>query len=195
MLSSNMYRMSKADVTGQPQGFVVSSLRSSYSLLLHNLDSGVCCQPLWIKRYLEETFSLSSTKSIWATRSSTTSKTVNSVIKKANSKVIIKGSGTTSSSPTGRTGTSKASLENKLKFQNHCFLIKNNQDWDTSQLSIVDVALVSAAIHSSRSDHYSWQFFILLKTLASWAQHDKTLQETVIFRLQLFRSRRHFGET
>ena len=58
----------------------------------------------------------------------------------------------------------------------------SNQDWDTSQFSIVDVALVSAAIHSSRSDHYSWQFLILLKTLTSGAQHDKTLHETVTFR-------------
>ena len=53
-MSAKMYLMSKADVTGQPQGlFPVSGL--PYSLLLHNLDGGVCCQPL-LKRYLEEHF-------------------------------------------------------------------------------------------------------------------------------------------
>ena len=55
-----------------------------------------------MEKIFRGTVSLSSPKSIWATRSSTTLKTVYSVIKKANSKVIIKG-GTTSSRPTGRT--------------------------------------------------------------------------------------------
>ena len=30
-------------------------------------------------------------------------------------------------------------------------------------------------------NHYPWEFNILLKTLTSWAQRDKTLQETVTF--------------
>ena len=59
--------------------------------------------PATVEKIFRRTFSLSSPKAIWATRSSTTLKTVNSVIKKANLKVIIK-EGTTSSSPTGRTG-------------------------------------------------------------------------------------------
>ena len=85
-MSAKMYRMSKADVTGQPQGlFPVSG--APYSL------------PATVEKILRGTFSLSTHKSICATRSSTTLKTVNTVIKKANSKVITKG-GTTSSSLT-----------------------------------------------------------------------------------------------
>ena len=83
---AKMYLMSKADVTGQPQGlFSVSGL--PYSL------------PATVEKILRGTFSLSTHKSILATRSSTTLKTVNTVIKKAHSKVITKG-GTTSSSLT-----------------------------------------------------------------------------------------------
>ena len=51
----------------------------------------------------------------------------------------------------------------------------------------------------SLENHYPWEFNILLKTLTSRAQRDKTLQETVTFTdkrksLIIFRSRRHFGE-
>ena len=56
--------------------------------------------PGTVEKIFRGTFSLSTPKSIWATRSSTTLKTVNTVIKKARSKVITKG-GTTSSGLTG----------------------------------------------------------------------------------------------
>ena len=59
--------------------------------------------PATVGKIFRGTFSLNTPKSIRAIRSSTKLKTVNSDIKKANSKVVTKG-GTTRPSPTGRTG-------------------------------------------------------------------------------------------
>ena len=72
--------------------------------------------------------------------------------------------------------------KDKFEFKIHCF--KSNHDWLKSKFSIIDVASVLAAIHSSRfgsENHYPLEFNILLKTLTSWAQRDKTLPETVTF--------------
>ena len=63
-----------------------------------------------------------------------------------------------------------------------CF--KSNHDLVKSKFSIIGVASVLAAIHSPRfgsENHYPWEFNIVLKALTSWAQRDKTLQETVTF--------------
>ena len=65
--------------------------------------------------------------------------------------------------------------QNKLEFKIHCF--KSDHDWVTSQFSIVDIA--SSRLGSE--NHYPWEFNILLKTLTSWSQRDKTLPETVTF--------------
>ena len=63
--------------------------------------------------------------------------------------------------------------QNKLEFKIHCF--KSNHDWVTLQFSIVDVSRLGS------ENHYPWEFNILLKTLTSWSQRDKTLPETVTF--------------
>ena len=72
--------------------------------------------------------------------------------------------------------------KNKLEFKIHCF--KRNHDRITSQFCIADVPSVypffEIWITGSEND-YPWEFNILLKTLTSWAQRDKTLQETVTF--------------
>ena len=53
----------------------------------------------------------------------------------------------------------------------------SSHDWVTSQFSIVNVVLVWAAIHSCAI----WILLsVLLKMLTSWAQRDKTLQETTV---------------
>ena len=41
--------------------------------------------------------------------------------------------------------------------------------------------LQSASLRFGSVNHYLWELIILLKTLTSWAQHDKTLQEKVKF--------------
>ena len=63
--------------------------------------------------------------------------------------------------------------QNKLEFKIHCF--KSNHDWVTLQFSIVVVSRLGS------ENHYPWEFNILLKTLTSWSQRDKTLPETVTF--------------